>query len=383
MDTRSGVEMPKYKAVIQAGGDATTSFDAVEYGMVPGTSSLEMEWAYGSDVKNTVHHLGASGTGLILYGFGSGSANLTTANNQALQVLYKNILKLTTSVDGMMILGELGETINMLRNPLSSLVGGVRKYLTNLGKVPVKGRNAQIVTQAVASTYLEAVFGWLPLISDINAIMATVNAQRNRIKPFRVTGKGSSESTTSLGTYANTTNNYLAYNVNIEDVCRTESRYIVGFKPDAFDAVQSLNRLYGFTPERFIPTMWELMPWSWLIDYFANIGTILEAACSTSFKKTFVCYNSRVTVQRTAAGTIDVARARSLLGSNKFISYSGSPGTTVSWKKTVSRRQLNTIPMPQFELKLPDYWKQWLNISAVSAQRAKIQKAFSNAARKR
>jgi hypothetical protein len=37
-------------------------------------------------------------------------------------------------------------------------------------------------------------------------------------------------------------------------------------------------RHYGLNIQEFIPTVWELVPWSFFVDYFANIGDILECA---------------------------------------------------------------------------------------------------------
>jgi hypothetical protein len=36
--------------------------------------------------------------------------------------------------------------------------------------------------------------------------------------------------------------------------------------------------LFGFNPQNFIPAAWELLPWSFLADYFTNIGDILTAS---------------------------------------------------------------------------------------------------------
>jgi hypothetical protein len=50
---------------------------------------------------------------------------------------------------------------------------------------------------------------------------------------------------------------------------------------------------WGFNPAQFLPTAWELLPWSFLVDYFATIGDYLDASFTNTATLKWTCRTTR------------------------------------------------------------------------------------------
>jgi len=190
---------------------------------------------------------------------------------------------------GGVFLGELKETLEMLRNPAKGLWDGLHDYHRAAKKLlgenrftRVKKRRPGIVRptkDALANLWLENAFGWQPLISDVKDA-ATVLATLLEGRPFEcVPVKGvhknesSSISTVSGspcgGTYGNVSEieYYQSHLVKYKGAVRIEPLKPCTMNPS----------LLGFGSWRdFVPTIWELIPYSFLVDYFLNIGEVID-----------------------------------------------------------------------------------------------------------
>lgn len=65
-------------------------------------------------------------------------------------------------------------------------------------------------------------------------------------------------------------------------VCRASRRYYVSGSVRYKAAIHSEFlapglRTFGFTSEQFLPSLWEWLPYSWLVDYFLPVGDALNA----------------------------------------------------------------------------------------------------------
>ena len=59
----------------------------------------------------------------------------------------------------------------------------------------------------------------------------------------------------------------------------------------------TLGKHLGFDISSVIPTAWELLPYSWLIDYFTTAGSFLEDTFTADFGQSFyICLNQKLTV---------------------------------------------------------------------------------------
>ena len=140
-------------------------------------------------------------------------------------------------------------------------------------------RRLAILSKVLADTWLEANYGWAPLFSDIKGGNEALKDLIARPAIETRMAKGYAEKmyfTTSYdGDYDVLGDNVVGITVNtdywISMLYRAE---IVLTCPST---LTMNNATLGFDPANIVPTVWELVPWSFLIDYFTNVGEVLNA----------------------------------------------------------------------------------------------------------
>jgi hypothetical protein len=117
--------------------------------------------------------------------------------------------------------------------------------------------------------------------------------------------------------------------------------------------------LFGFMPEEFVSTVWNLLPWSFLSDYFVNIGDILEA---TFFDSSGITWTAKTTLSEISVVQGSLMPRKAPTG----WSGSGSGGSFKVRRKSMSRGTLQTF-IPTLEVSLPGQPQQWINMAALAA----------------
>jgi hypothetical protein len=182
----------------------------------------------------------------------------------------------------------IAELKQLPKAPLLGLMKDKAKYFRNLQ------RN-------IGSEYLNAQFGWSPFIKDVAQITGNTLNQKKLIQQFiRDSGKtvrrrydfGQTTTMNPPATISGATPNPVYWNnvVNPGLVSITSgvtshvwfsAAYTYYVPPVGTDWLSNIkqgeaiaNHLYG---TRIDPALlWELSPWSWLADYFGNVGDIVN-----------------------------------------------------------------------------------------------------------
>jgi len=188
------------------------------------------------------------------------------------------------AVQGQVILAELKKTISMLVNPLAGLTGFIkdrRKWEKYRGRKPrgstrnqqARNRTAResLVDGAAsaAASWNEARFGWRPFLMDIEAILKLLqqgdfgDRKVSRVKQERVV-----ESTRTYTGHSE--------GVDIDFSEQTTSYYTVrtGF---LYQYQNSPLRDFGFSWADLPSSAWELIPFSFVVDWFVNVGDYIQA----------------------------------------------------------------------------------------------------------
>jgi hypothetical protein len=138
---------------------------------------------------------------------------------------------------------------------------------------------------------------------------------------------------------------------------------------------ETLLRTFGISWQDVLPAAWELIPYSFLIDYFTNIGEVISGF---SHGRAGLGWVSRGIAKACITGWNDV-EVEYLNPSNvlKEVVYAqlGAPCFRVS--RTITRERTYTGSMiPSFEWQIPGMGLKWLNLAALVAASAEAKQAF-------
>jgi hypothetical protein len=217
--------------------------------------------------------------------------------NLAAESLAKAKAKVQSAeLDLAVMLGELGETLLMLKSPFSELA----KVLASNWKLVSKTRNSKIFAPSgnqfgrrpsqnhwahdtanlIAGNWLLYRYGIIPLISDIDSIMQAFEDKAKHVFSVLQRKRGT---VTSVDTVSSTIYNQYLGNMNGQwDVLSkttytTKATSVVYFQ--RLLELQTLGRLRfaGLHPCQIPGAMWELVPFSFVVDWFVGVGNWLKA----------------------------------------------------------------------------------------------------------
>jgi hypothetical protein len=124
-----------------------------------------------------------------------------------------------------------------------------------------------------------------------------------------------------------------------------------------------LIELCGFSMQNFIPTVWELLPWSFLVDYFGNINSVLEAYTTDIAGVKWASKTVYTGSVRKITSRVDVPYNRAFYGA-RFVSAGRQDiGTYQSEVSSVVRTSGLSYPTLRFQL--PDTPRQVGNMAAL------------------
>lgn len=293
------------------------------------------------------------------------SSEAAAAENIAREVFYAKYRSAQTSFQGGVALGELRETLRMLRSPAKAL----RKKVGDLYDKVLRskrraGKKAKDQNRAISQTWLEGSFGWRPLISDIEDAHRTLENRKEYLDRniVVIVGVHSTTSETVLPNTVSYGSGFLGYVASTRHTKTSMVKYrgAVVCKTDV--PWKSEARLWGFSPDNIIPTIWELVPYSFLIDYFTNIGKVLDA---WSMRRCHLTWGARTERRVGIYQLVDARRSNTYGGVVKILTDTFDIGDWTSETKSVVRTPVNSVPLPDFRFKLPGNSTQWLNIGAL------------------
>jgi hypothetical protein len=335
------------------------------------------------------------------------SSDLDQACQGALRIFHRKWTGRRRAVMGIAMAGELGKTIKMLFRPAKALQDGIQTYIRRAKRLarrsdmflPASARKARRPDTAkiIADTWLEAVFGWQPLIGDLKdaarglARIATKDyLEREQFRAYFVVPKSVSHTVGTVGPVGFSPISGVNYTLEREQsmasecilygvwATRLQNRAAVlslaqrlidrshAFQlSDLTPKSRAAERL-GFSVEDWAPSIWELIPYSFLVDYFTNIGDIIEASCNTTDGPLWI---EEVDIthsfdRRKFQPLSDLPKAN--FGS-RFVSLSGAEIDTQSELRTVVRKGFDMAKIrPTLTFSLP-FSTQWLNIAALAA----------------
>lgn len=364
--THSG-SVKGWKQKIQRGTDATSGFmgQTEQAVLSPGMYVFESETLdqYGGPVMKTHQERSGNLVGEPSFVY-PGSVSTSQAQNEAKMKFVRAIQREQTALQGMVTVGELGQALAMIRRPGEALRRGLGDYIRT-AKRRRNRSSARDRARVVSGTWLEYVFGWRPLISDIKAgaealaklqygepetRYVKVYAERGQHGPFWpfYSDKGLFTEVTESRTIQK---------------AKVIMRGVVSTNPAT--GPRSLS-IFGVSWNQVIPTAWELIPYSFVADYFANIGDMLAANAINM--SSIRWWNQAILRESVTTNAFVAGLAKKPGPLERYTQQFYSPGSIVATSKLVERSVGTGSLVPTFEFRVPFCDTQWINLSALFAQ---------------
>lgn len=275
--------VPDWIAKIRAGSQATGGLSATWDSQKPSPTSLSISYKValtGAAAKDVYaeEKWGTYGLTSSLFAFAD---KMGVADNLARDALFKSAVGTRRALQGGVAIGEIREVMHMLRNPaqrleqsLFTLKEDYRKILKSIKRAKV---NVRKTNDKLRGAYLEQAYGWAPLISQTKeAAEVLAEKQLGMSREVQFVRSQNEQKSSRTTTQLSGSGNFQWFrNQKQERVDKVKYlAALTGVSPSPL--LRTMSDL-GFSPEDFIPTIWELIPYSFVADYFTNTGTVLDA----------------------------------------------------------------------------------------------------------
>jgi hypothetical protein len=228
------------------------------------------------------------------------------------------------------------------------------------------------VTKAVTGLWLEKSFHWLPLMYDIqgavSAFAALLDSAPSRFVKVSATVDEAKTVTSGENSWGQgIVFPYREFTRTGASV-RMYGRVRIGVRDPVLPDMKAL----GFDIRSFVPTLWELVPYSWAVDYFTNIGDMIYGA---SYGGSDVEWAARGIKRFSQYGCTTSVSNRLMTptpGWHNTVAYATmKPSVIVIEKAAISRATYRGNYVPSLDVKIPGANSlKWLNFGAAFLQRS-------------
>ena len=315
----------------------------------------------------------------------------------ALAKLHSKLAKLQRSADVGETLAEFRQALKMVAKPLAGLqdlveqahrrglrlvkehearVRALRRGRDPRESAPETARAIDESRKAAGKIWLEFWFGWYPLAKDLEAAVKALETYRNKVS---VTGMKASYAddkqlvnTLSQGTFMNYGKSDTTDQVKL--TCTV--RYQIGLTPEKVKTGDYAASI-GLSPDRFVPTLYAVIPYSWLFDYFTRFNVVIDALCANIEFVTWTCKTVRWTYDRTYSVIPRPDRIAEMFPNKRpgidfeLVSVNVSPFICHVQRFDVTRSVPSSL-IPAPVLQVPKSWKPYANIVALLAAKTPL-----------
>ena len=277
-------------------------------------------------------------------------AGYTSAYNLAVQRLYDFIRELESSTPVGEDVGEYHQTLNLFKRGL----GGIRDLIdyisVNHSRILRKEsswNNAKRISKSFADLTLEYRFGIEPLAKNLGQGVAALMADKysDSIIPFSVKGKASSRVQDYDESWSSFPALHLKTYTETDFVVRFKGEYKMGLPKEGY----RWNHILGLTWRESLPTLYNLFPYSFLMDYVSNLHTFIEAMAVPFTQVAWCVKTERARTKNVRNYTFEQRDQNALFTLNGGC----TPGYFISEATGIRRSDQVSIPTPIFQWKTP------------------------------
>lgn len=372
--SRTSVPNPKWKQIIEDGGNATTAMTAWDQSVniIPGFTK------YTFKDSSTIERLD-TGCSIINFPLWSNDpfmggnipqSQIDAAVAQATSRTYAKVRAYQTPFEGQIFAGELKEIFALVSHPLQKATKLTDELLRVLSADRsrtkfIKGAaygDYKPLSKSVADIWLEYRFAVLPLFSDISSLLVLAAEVANRREYETIRSYGSSVRSLSQNISTTTSHGWIRgvnttdYIYTAENIirCGLTARFLDSIDYSVNPWVNSVNDVMS------VPvTAWELFPFSFLLDYFVNIGDIISSSVVSQSALSYTSNSIITTVevrQASLSTYIDDSRIGSIIATEPKI---------VTTKSRYVKRSGGLLGIPPVTFSLPGSAVRYGNMAAL------------------
>jgi hypothetical protein len=289
------------------------------------------------------------------------------ADTQARVKFLQKFRKARTSFQGGTFLGELGEALNMIKRPGAALRAGLDRYYGAAKEAARRAKSARGKSGAIAGTWLEYQYGWRPLVSDIEDAFRAVNDFRRK-DIIHISATGTTDQ--NLGEYTTTyTNGFFRCYFRYLREGSVSVRYKGAVRCSVSESPWTLEN-WGLNTSNFVPTVYNLIPYSFIVDYFSNIGQVIDGMSLGRVEFTWGVRTERQLLRRCLMNIKpDDAFIKSAIGAqnryNTTLQASGFTSEAISFSRSPVFSL--DIGVADVQLKVPGISSnKWMNLAALA-----------------
>lgn len=401
-----GENLPNWMRLIRLGENATTSLSGSTARVQPlRWGNVAASWSYEPDspsIPPVWYNRNGSFSGIfattpLVPASNPSLISSRTAEDLALARFNEKVAEVNRQFQGGVFLAELGKTLHGLRNPAEALFKGIERYSVAakklrkrtiqkylrlksdgdyVGPLDLRSLNkrqrrlaSKEFTKAATGLWLEQSFHWLPLMYDIQGACSALRHTFERLPSQFV--KTSAMDVQEVGTAISQIGTAWI-KADIQSKARTYASVRMYGRVRIGTRIQNWpdSKALGYDIRSFVPTLWELIPYSWAVDYFTNIGDIIYGLsqggqdvlwCARGIKR---CYEMRQTGVPNCKPQVPPA-----FHHNTGFNVSGVTSEVLAEKAIISRATYTGGYVPFFEWSIPGLSLKWLNLGAAFLQR--------------
>lgn len=374
---KTAYRLTEWRDLIAKGSCATTPLNAVYKRRVPFPGPGECYWAWDLSTgtckaKKPARRVECRGVLAPINGspYTFPTHDFSEAVNLAAEQFITRARNIQTAFAGGVFLGELRESLRMLRDPGKRLRKTVRDLRDPIKDNLRKARLKRDLASVAQDTWLEYAFGVRPLVNDILDGMSALNQHSHHLRQTLVgcRGKGvsaasydHSEGGATLG--SSPANRSLYYKET--SFAEVRHRFYGALRCNVESPLEADLSFYGTSWQDVLPTAYELVPYSWLVDYFSNLGKMIDA---WSWQTSSLAWLSSVNVKTLRRFTYGLRLSPVTAG---FVETAVSlqPGGELMEDRTIIRTPQADVGalVPDFRFQLPGFATQWINLTAIAA----------------
>jgi hypothetical protein len=367
-NTFNGLKYPGWRDAVKRHVSATTEASGQSTTVEHQDASLFCSF-YLNNVQTPANYREVTEGGWIYQGGGHNPPSLVIDNEADADASGKFYSKARNELHALQsgeMLFEMGKTAQSV----TKITGAMVNLLLNWKRSLRRARNSgpRRWAAGVSDAYLEWKFGWDPLAKDVRALMN--DFKNDYFESTEVSATGRNTLVSSSNTYTESLS-IARYEVTVVTKLECTVKYLAELSLERVGAGGFVERL-GLSPNNFVPTIYNCLPWTYMIDYFTNIGNIVNAV---GFPTGRIRWCNRTIRNR----NITIIRAgenlRAIVNPGTKVNYVQVPQST-TWTSTgFVRSGINHPPFPSsINFKVPSVFtelgrRQWTNIAAVIANR--------------